>query len=64
MATLPPQKLYSKMRDMHWSPKEKAIARRAFDRALQRELEATIQKARQIAARIKEQTSCGNLNAI
>ena len=54
MATLPTQNLYSKMRDMHWSPKEKAIARRAFDRALHRELEATIQEAKQMAARIKE----------
>jgi hypothetical protein len=42
------------MRDMHWSPKEKTIARRAFDRALHRELEATIQEAKQMAARIKE----------
>jgi len=54
MATLPTQNVYSKMRDMRWSPKEKAIARRAFDRALHRELEATIQEARQMAARIKE----------
>ena len=54
MATLPTQNLYSKMRDMHWAAKEKTIARRAFDRALHRELEATIQEARQIAARIKE----------
>jgi len=54
MVTLPTHNLYSKMRDLRWSPREKAIARRAFDRALHRELEATIQEARQIAARIKE----------
>lgn len=54
MATLPTQNVYSKMRDLRWSPKEKTIARRAFDRALHRELEATIQEARQMAARIKE----------
>ena len=54
MATLPTQNLYSKMRDMHWAAKEKTIARRAFDRALHRELEATIQEAKQMAARIKE----------
>ena len=54
MATLPTQNVYSKMRDMRWSPKEKATARRVFDRALHRELEATIQEARQMAARIKE----------
>jgi hypothetical protein len=46
MATLPTQNVYSKMRDMHWSPKEKTTARRAFDRALHRELEATIQEAK------------------
>ncbi len=44
----------TEMRDLRWSPKEKALARRAFDRALHRELETTIQEARQIAARIKE----------
>jgi hypothetical protein len=54
MATLPTQNVYSKMRDLRWSAKEKAIARRAFDRALHRELKATIQEARQMAARIKE----------
>ena len=54
MATLPTQNVYSKMRDMHWAAKEKTIARRAFDRALHRELEATIQEAKQMAARIKE----------
>jgi Photoprotection regulator fluorescence recovery protein len=54
MATLPSQDVYSRMRDLHWSPKEKTIARRAFDRALRRELEATVQEAKQIAARIKE----------
>lgn len=50
----PPPDVYSTMRDMRWSPKEKAIARRAFDRALHRELEATIQEAKQMAERIKE----------
>ena len=48
------QDIYSRMRDLHWSPKEKAIARRTFDRALHRELEATIREAKQMAARIKE----------
>jgi hypothetical protein len=49
-----PRSVYSTMREMHWSPKEKVIARRAFDLALHRELGATIQEARQMAARIKE----------
>ena len=39
---------------MHWSSKEKSIARQAFERALHRELEATIRQAKQIAVRIKE----------
>jgi hypothetical protein len=54
MASLPTQNVYPKMRDMRWSLKEKAIARRAFDCALHRELEPTIQEASQMAARIKE----------
>jgi len=48
----PPTNVYSTMRDMHWSPKEKTIARRAFDRALHQELGATIQEAKQMAERI------------
>ena len=48
----PPRDTYSTMREMHWSPTEKAIARRAFDRALHRELEATIQEAKQRAKKI------------
>jgi hypothetical protein len=64
MSTLPTQNVYSKMRDLRWSPNEKTIARRAFDRTLHRELEATIQKAKQIAARIKEPDELWNLNAI
>jgi hypothetical protein len=48
------QGIYSRMRDLHWSPKEKTIARRAFDRALHREFEATIGEVKQRAARIKE----------
>ena len=50
----PTSNVYSTMRDMHWSPKEKAITRRAFDRALHQELDATIQKAKQMAERIEQ----------
>jgi len=52
----PPQArdVYSTMRDLRWSAKEKAIARRAFDLALYRELVATVQEAKQMAERIKE----------
>ena len=51
---LPARDVYSRMREMHWSPREKAIARRAFDRALHQELDATIQEAKRRAERIKE----------
>ena len=50
----PSRDVYSTMRDLHWSPKEKEITRRAFDRALHRELEATIREAKQMAKKIKE----------
>ena len=51
----PPAKdIYSTMRDLHWSAKEKDIARRAFDRALHRELEVTIRRTKQMAEKIKE----------
>jgi Photoprotection regulator fluorescence recovery protein len=45
---------YTRMRELKWSPAEKAIARKAFDRALQRELEAVARKAKQMAGKIKE----------
>lgn len=44
----------SSIRDWKWSPAEKAVARRAFDLALSRELEAVIREARERAARITE----------
>jgi hypothetical protein len=57
MAVLPPptgQDFYSKMRNLKWSSTEKAIARKAFDRALQQELDAAIQSAKQMAAKIRQ----------
>jgi Photoprotection regulator fluorescence recovery protein len=42
------------MRDLKWSPAEKAIARKAFDRALGRELEAVILETKSKAAKIQE----------
>ena len=42
------------MRDLKWSPAEKAIARKAFDQALGRELEAVILEAKSKAAKIRE----------
>jgi hypothetical protein len=42
------------MRDLKWSPAEKAIARKAFDLALGRELEAVIRETKNKAAKIQE----------
>src|SRR5450755_3511071 len=44
---------YSTMRELKWSSTEKAIARRCFDRALQRELDAAIQSTKEMAAKIR-----------
>ena len=54
-STHPPSRdVYSTMRELHWSPKEKATARRACDGALHQELDATIQEAKQMATRIEQ----------
>jgi Photoprotection regulator fluorescence recovery protein len=45
---------YEAMRDLNWSPKEKAVARKAFNQALQRELEAAMVEAKKRAARIRQ----------
>jgi hypothetical protein len=42
------------MREPKWSPAEKAIARKAFDRALHEELAEVIQEAKSMAAKIEE----------
>jgi len=43
----------SSMDRLSWSPREKAIARKAFERALDREFEAVIHGAQERAANIK-----------
>ena len=40
------------MRNLKWSAAEKAIARKAFDSALHRELDAVIREAKERAARV------------
>jgi len=42
------------LREMKWSPAEKAVARRAFDLALRRELEAVVREAKDRATKIQE----------
>ena len=44
---------YASASDMTWSRSEKAIARKAFDAALQRELRELMQEAKEIAGQIK-----------
>jgi hypothetical protein len=53
MATLPRHDPYTDMRNLKWSPAEKAIARQAFDLALRRELDAIMKEAKDRAARIE-----------
>jgi Photoprotection regulator fluorescence recovery protein len=57
MASLPGPEVqdgYTTMRNLKWSPAEKAVARKAFDAALQRELAAVVRKAKEIAAKIQQ----------
>jgi hypothetical protein len=49
------------MYELKWSHAEKAVARRAFDKALGNELEALIQEAKSRAARIEEPPDLWNL---
>ena len=39
------------MRDLRWTPAEKAIARKVFEKALQQELEAVIRETKEMAAK-------------
>jgi hypothetical protein len=48
-------------RDVMWSRSEKTIARKAFDAALQRELQEVIQKARQKVSQIKHPSELWDL---
>jgi len=42
------------IRDLNWSPAEKAVAHKAFDTALQRELEKVIRETKTRVARIRQ----------
>lgn len=53
MGTSRPQ-LPEVVREMKWSPAEKSAARRAFERALDRELSDVIHEAKQRAAKVAE----------
>ena len=51
------------MREWKWSPAEKAVARRAFNLALSRELDAVIREAKERANRITEAAGLWELEA-
>ena len=56
MASFPPpdRDSYSMMRNLKWSSTEKAVARKAFERALQQELDTVIQSTKHMAAKIRQ----------
>ena len=49
------------MHDLKWSPAEKAIARKAFERALQAELEEVIHETRQRASKVEQPSDLWDL---
>ena len=55
------QNSLTNQRDLMWSRSEKAIARKAFDAALKRELHEVIQDAKQMASRIRQSSDLGDL---
>jgi hypothetical protein len=52
---------YTDMRDLKWTPAEKAIARKAFDLALSWEVDAVIREAKDRAASIKQPSELWDL---
>ena len=52
-----------RMNELKWSHAEKTVARRAFDKALGKELEALIREAKGRAARIEEPPDLWNLES-
>ncbi len=61
--TATPQPESTPMRDWHWSPAEKAVAHRAFDLALGKELEAVLHQAKKRAAEATEASDLWKLEA-
>lgn len=52
---------FDAIRDLVWSSAEKSVARKAFDRALQRELEATMIDAKKRAEEIRQPSDLWDL---
>jgi hypothetical protein len=67
MAILPlvtSQNFHSTMHNLKWSSTEKAIARKAFDRALKHELDTAIQSTKGIAAQIRQASALWELERL
>lgn len=54
MASPPRSPIQGSLHDLRWSRSERKIARRAFEHALNQELQEVIQKAKRMAAEVKE----------
>ena len=54
---------YTDIRNLRWSQTEKAIARKAFERALQKELEEVIHKTQRMAATIVQSSDLWELES-
>ncbi len=52
---------YDAMRDLEWSPGEKTVARKAFDRALHRELEAVMIEVKKRVEEFKQPSDLWDL---
>src|SRR5438445_3838587 len=57
----PIQNGYANQHDLTWSRLEKAIARKAFDAALKRELHEVIQEAKKMASQIQQSSDLWDL---
>ena len=57
----PIQNGYANQHDLTWSRSEKAIARKAFDAALKRELHEVIQEAKQMDSQMQEPSNLWEL---
>jgi hypothetical protein len=55
------QNPYTMMRSLKWSGAEKVIARRAFDHALQQDLEEVIRQAKKMAEKIEQSSDLWEL---
>ena len=52
---------YTDIRNLKWSPAEKAIAGKAFDLALRRELDAVIREAKDRAVKVEQSSELWDL---